>query len=115
MCGPELFERFVRTEKLAEKSLIADPIITRLWLIVLFFSSSLYCVYDKDASLKVPKKKVATTWIQSAYVTLLWNYLLHRHGYLGAVHIFSNLIHVFLKMQHVGSDIGIQVRTRADV
>jgi hypothetical protein len=48
-------------------------------------------------------------------VTLLWNYLLHRHGYLGAVHIFSNLIHVFLKMQHVGSDIGIQVRTRADL
>ena len=63
-------------------------------------------------SIKIPKKKTSILEIQNAYVTLLWNYLLHRYGAVGAVKVYSNLIHVYLKMQTVVFHIGVQVRTR---
>jgi hypothetical protein len=115
MCGPEYYEQFDSTERLAEKKLIADPIITRLLLVILFFSSSLFCLYDSSVSLKVPKKKTCILEIQNGYATLLWNYLSHRYGYVGAVQVYSNLIHVYLKMQRVGFEIGVQIRTRSEL
>jgi len=115
MCGPELYEQSVRTQNLAEKLLVNDPTITRLGIIILFFSSSLFCLYDSNIPLKIPKKRRAVNDIQNAYITLLWNYLLHRYGNLSAVQIYSNLIHVFLKMQSVGFDIGIRMRTRNEL
>ncbi|CAF3742226.1 unnamed protein product [Rotaria sp. Silwood1] len=115
ICGPQLFREFSRTANLAEKSLITDPIIIRLWLVVLFFSSSLFCLYDNYIFLKIPKKKTAIIEIQNIYATLLWKYLLHRHGNFGAVQIFSNLMHTYLQMQRVGFEIGIQIRTRNEL
>ena len=53
--------------------------------------------------------------IQNAYVTLLWNYLVYRYGDLNAVRISSNLALVYLKMQRVGSEIGIRLRTRSEL
>ena len=53
--------------------------------------------------------------IQNAYAELLWNYLLHRYGNDHSVQIYSNLILVFLKMQRVGFDIGVRVRTRNEL
>ncbi|CAF1388192.1 unnamed protein product [Rotaria sordida] len=115
ICGPQLFEEFNRTAKLVERSLITDPIIIRLWLVVLFFSSSLFCLYDNYLLLKIPKKKTAIIDIQNIYATLLWKYLLYRHGYFGAVQIYSNLIHTYLQMQRIGFEIGVQVRTRNEL
>jgi hypothetical protein len=115
ICGPELFENFVRTENLAEKLLIADPIITRLSLVILFFSSSILCYDDSYTPVKIPKKKTRIMEIQNAYAALLWNYLSHRYGNLGAIQIYSDLIHVFLKMQRVGFGIGTRVRTKNEL
>ncbi len=53
--------------------------------------------------------------IQNAYVTLLWNYLLHRYGNDCAIQIYSNLIRVYLKMKSVGFGIGMQMRTRTEL
>ncbi|UJR21642.1 hypothetical protein I4U23_024719 [Adineta vaga] len=115
ICGDELYEQFVYIENLAEQKLITDPVITRLWMVVLYFSSSLFCLYDVRPTFKIPKKKTAIRVIQDAYVILLWNYLLHRYGDLNAVQIYSNLILVYLKMQRVGFDIGLRVRTRHEL
>ncbi len=115
ICGPELYVQFVRIENLAKKLLINDPTITRLWIIILFFSSSLFCSYDSNITLKIPKKRRSVNDIQNAYITLLWNYLLHRYGNLSAVQIYSNLIYVYLKIQRVGSDIGIRIRTQNEL
>ncbi|CAF3122118.1 unnamed protein product [Rotaria sp. Silwood2] len=115
ICGPQLFAEFSRTTKVAERLLITDPVVIRLWLVVLFFSSSLFCLYDNYLVLKIPKKKTAIIEIQNIYATLLWKYLLHRHGNFSAVQIYSNLIHTYLQMQRVGFEIGIQVRTRNEL
>lgn len=40
---------------------------------------------------------------------------MHRYGYFTAIQIYSNLIHVYLKMQRVGFDIDVQVRTRKEL
>ncbi|CAF1026636.1 unnamed protein product [Rotaria magnacalcarata] len=115
ICGPQLYEQFAYTKQLAERSLIADPIITRLWMVVLFFSTSLFCLYDSYQFIKIPKKKTAIIDIQNIYATLLWKYLSNRHGYDGAVRIYSKLINVYLRMQRVGFEIGVQVRTRSEL
>lgn len=111
MCGERLYQRLVLTRNLAQSKLIADPIVTRLWLVVLFFSSSLYTYYDPSNNKGKMKKSYSSTNIESAYVTLLWKYLLHRHGLADAVRIFSNLIHVFLQIIRVGIDINLRLRT----
>ena len=115
MCGPEYYEQFDSTERLAGRKLIADPIITRLLLVILFFSSSLSCFYDSSVTIRVPKKKTSILEIQNAYAALLWNYLLHRYGYVGAVQVYSTVIHVYLKMQRAGFEVGVQVRTRTEL
>lgn len=115
MCGPELYERFLRTEKLAARSLITDPIVTRLWLVVLFFSTSLYSYYDQSLSKAKLNKTCPSIEIQNAYATLLWKYLVHRHGDLEAVRIYANSVHVFLSMIRVGAGVNIRLRTIAEL
>jgi hypothetical protein len=115
MCGPQLYQQFVQAEKLAEKSWIADPIITRLWVIVLFFSTPLHYHDDCPTSTPILKKKSPVHQIQNAYTTLLWKYLTHRHGQMEAIRIFSNLIHVYIKMQTVGFGIYIRLRTQKNL
>lgn len=115
MCGEILFQRFLRTHQLAQSKLIADPIVTRLWLVVLFFSSSLYTYYDPNTLNKnKAKKSFSSSTIENGYATLLWKYLLQRHGPDQSVRIFSNLIHVFLQMIRVGIDINIRLRTEPE-
>jgi hypothetical protein len=114
MCGPELYKQFAHTEKLAEKLWIADPIVTRIWLVTLFFSTPLFSYYDPMSSITKIKKKFSFIDIQNAYVLLLWKYLLNRHGYMESVRIYSNLIHVFLHMLRIGIDINIRLRTQKE-
>jgi hypothetical protein len=72
-------------------------------------------MYDSYIALKIPKKRTAVNDIQNAYVTLLWNYLLYRYGNLNAIRIYLNLVHVFLKTQCVGFNIGTRMRTRNEL
>ena len=114
MCGHELYERFLHTEKLAEHLLITDPIVTRLWLVILFFSTSLYSYYDQTLSKAKQNKTCPSMEIQNAYTTLLWKYLVHRHGQLEATRIYANLIQVFLNMIRIGIGINIRLQTLAE-
>ncbi len=53
--------------------------------------------------------------IQNSYVTLLWNYLLHRHGDIDAIRIFSNLNGIYLRMQRISQAVNTEIRTRNDL
>ena len=112
MCGAELYVDFQHVEKLIDEHVITDPVVTRLWIVSLFFSTPLH--YHNDGQIVTPlfKKKKAILNVQNAYTTLLWKYLLHRHQEMGAVRIFSNLIRVYLKMQHVGYGIYLNLRSQ---
>ena len=115
MCGAELYVDFQHVEKLIDEHVITDPVVTRLWIVSLFFSTPLH--YHNDGQIVTPlfKKKKAILNVQNAYTTLLWKYLLHRHQEMGAVRIFSNLIRVYLKMQHVGYGIYLNLRSHPDL
>ena len=112
MCGSLLYQKFVQAEKLAETSWIADPVITRLWIIILFFSTPLHYHDDCPTSTPILKKKFPVYQVQNAYTTLLWKYLIHRHGEMESIRIYSNLVHVYIKMQSVGFGIYIRLRTQ---
>jgi len=112
VCGPELYKEFTQVEKLAEKLLITDPVVTRLWIITLFSSTPLHYHHDCPTPTPILKKKLHLYQIQNAYTTLLWKYLSHRHGFMESIRIYSNLIHVYLKMQRVGFGIYVQLQTQ---
>ena len=77
----------------------------------LFFSTPLFAYYDLNSPAIKTKKKLPTIDIQNAYITLLWKYLLYRHGYMEAVRIYSNLIQAYLHMLRVGISINLRFRT----
>jgi len=98
--------------------LINDPVVTRLWLLTLFFSTPLRCHYDRslpEISQILHDNRLYMNRIQNSFTILLWNYLSHRHGYFDTVRIFSNLLHVYLQMQRVSEAINHQLRTRNDL
>ncbi|CAF1135369.1 unnamed protein product [Rotaria sordida] len=115
ICGPELYKQFAHIEKVAEKSMIADPIITRLWIIVLFFSTPLFSDYDSQSTTIKVKKNLSFIDIQNIYATLMWKYLLYRHGPMEAVRIYSNLILIFLNMLRVEISIHIRLQMEKDL
>jgi len=106
-----MYKQMSHVEQLAEKLWIADPIVTRLWIIVLFFSTCLFSCYDSKSSIV---KKSPFIAIQNGYVTLLWKYLLNRHGYVESARIYSNLIRVYLNMLRVGLSVHIQHETNKE-
>ncbi|CAF3363779.1 unnamed protein product [Rotaria sp. Silwood1] len=110
ICGSELYKQFAHIEKLAEKLMIADPIITRLWIIVLFFSTPLFSYYAPKSTIIRVKNNLSFITIQNTYISLLWKYLLYRHGPMESIRIFSNLIQIFLNMLRVGIDIHTRLR-----
>ncbi len=113
--GSSLFPEFVDTRNRAEQILIADPVVTRLWLLVLFFSTPLHCYCDHSLPEVSDHRRIAMMEIQNSYVTLLWNYLSHRHGDIDAIRIFSNLNGIYLRMQRISQAVNTEIRTRNDL
>jgi hypothetical protein len=113
--GKEIFAESIRMKTNARSLLIADPVVTRLWLMILFFSTPLLCYYDKLSPEISHESRLDISQIQQSFINLLWNYLSHRHGYVYAVRIFSNFIRIYLQMQKVSQQINHQVRTRTDL
>jgi hypothetical protein len=109
-----MYKQMSHVEELAEKLWIADPIVTRLWIIVLFFSTCLFSCYDSKSSMVKMKKKSPFIVIQNDYVTLLWKYLLNRHGYMESARIYSNLISVYLNMLRIGLSVYIRYQTEKE-
>jgi len=115
MCGRQLYKDFAQAERLAEKLWITDSVVTRLWIIILFFSTPLHYHDDCPISTPILKKKQPVYQVQNAYVTLLWKYLVHRHGFMESVVIYSNLVHVYMKMQCVGFGIYLRLISQQDL
>ncbi len=113
--GSSLFPEFVETRNRAEQILIADPVVTRLWLLVLFFSTPLNCYLDHSLPVISENRRIAMMEIQHSYVTLLWNYLSHRHGDMDAIRIISNLNGIYLRMQRISQAVNAEIRTRNDL
>jgi hypothetical protein len=113
--GSRLFPEFIDTKIRAEQILIADPVVTRLWLLVLFFSTPLNCYYDHSLPVLTENRRLAMIEIQNSYVTLLWKYLSHRHGDMDAIRIFSNLNGIYLRMQRISQAVNTEIRTRNDL
>lgn len=95
--------------------LINDPAVTRLWLLILFFSTPLNCHYDLSSPEITKKNRLDLSHLQDSFTVLLWNYLVHRHGTMDAVRIFSNLIRVYMQMQQFSRSINHLARTRSDL
>lgn len=115
MCGPEIYPDFCYVENLMRKHIINDPIVVRLWMVILFFSTPLQYHNDNQSTTPLFKKRSAITETQNTYTTLFWKYLLHRHQENEAVRIFADLIRVCLKMQQVGSRIYLHLRSKQDL
>ena len=115
MCGAEVYPDFRQVERLMDHHIVNDPVVTRLWMIILFFSTPLH--YHNDGQIVTPllKKKSVVMDAQNAYATLIWKYLLYRHQEHEAVRIYSDLIRVYLKMQHVGFQIYLQLRSKQEL
>ena len=115
MCGEQLFPDFEQIEKLCDRWVIADSVTTRLWIVILFFSSPLHYHHDCPTPTLLLKKRAAVVDTQNAYVTLLWKYLVHRHHAMEAARIFSNLVRVYLKMQRVGYGIYSRLKSQQEL
>lgn len=115
VCGRQLYTDFSQVIRSAQKFWISDPVVIRLWVITLFFSTPLH--YHDEGPLLTPilKKKAAVRQTQNAYIGLLWKYLLHRYGNDGAVRIYSNLVFVYLKMQSIGFDIYMYLKDKREL
>ena len=105
----------MRTKQRVGSILITDPVVNRLWLFILFFSSPLYCYYDRSLPEVVPERKLGLNQIQNSYVLLLWHYLLHRHGFDDSVRIYANLVRAYLQMQRIAQAANTEIRTRHDL
>ena len=84
-------------------------------MLILFLSTPLFCYYDRSLPEITYESQLTVNKIQDSFIILLWNYLLHRYGYLGAARTFSNLICIYLQMQRVSRSINHEVRTRNDL
>ncbi|CAF4215223.1 unnamed protein product [Adineta steineri] len=100
---------------MGEKSWTTDPIVTRLFIIILFFSTPLHYHDDSPTPTKILKKKQAILQTQNGYITLLWRYLTYRYGSAGSIRIYLSLVHVYMKMQQVGYGVYTQLRTQKDL
>lgn len=115
ICGPLLYFEYVNIKNEASSTLITDPVVTRLWLLILFFSTPLYCYFDLSLPKISIERQKSLNYVQNSYVSLLWNYLLQRHGFSESMRIFVNLIRIYLRMQRLAQAVNIGVRTRTDL
>ena len=115
VCGDTLYAELLQTRHRIEQSVIGDPVVTRLWLLILFLSPRLHCHYDSSRRDAVSEPMPATLRLQHSYLHLLMNYLIYRHTHVGAVRILINLNGIFLRIQRVSEAIDRQIRVRKDL
>ncbi len=113
--GRTLFVESMQVKNRAGSILINDPAVTRLCLLILFFSTPLNCYFDLSLPNISNENRLYLNRIQDSFTLLLWNYLLHRHGYINAVRIFSNFIRIYLQTQRFSRAVHQEVRTRMDL
>ena len=113
--GTSLFEQWAFMKQRFDVIVVNDPVVTRLCLIILFFSTPLLCYFDSTLPQIAAESIVYLNKIQNSFVNLLWNYLLHRQGYLGTIRILNNLIRAYLQSQRFLQTIQHKLRTQRDL
>ncbi|UJR27537.1 hypothetical protein I4U23_008819 [Adineta vaga] len=113
--GKSLSDECVSVRRKIALILINDPIVTRLWLLVLFFSTPLLCYYNPSLPKISLNNNIYLNQIQNSFVNLLWRYLVHRQEYFNAIRVFANLIRIYLHTQRVGYTLDQQRQTRQDL
>ena len=115
VCGSDLYAEFLQIKERMEQFVINDPIVTRLWLLILFLSSPLHYRQESTISDLPIERKSLIFDLQQTYVTLLWKYLCYRHNNQGANQILSNLNRVYLCVQRLSQKINAEIRMREDL
>lgn len=115
ICGPELYERFTLCENLGKSLWFNDPIIIRVWFVILFFSTPLHYRSDGPIVTPVLKKKQIVLQTQNIYADLLWKYLIHRYGTPDCYRIFTNLVRVYIQMQTVGFNMYLKLKSEQEL
>jgi hypothetical protein len=115
ICGQELYADFIVASHRVGQLMINDPIVARLWLILLFLSAPLDCYYDCSLSEQSSTSLKTIFSMQNLFATLLWKYLTHRYSQQDAIRIFSNLNRIYLHIQSISHAIHCEIRTRDDL
>jgi hypothetical protein len=93
---------------------INDPIIMKLFLIVLFFTTTSLTtrsIYDPPEYKQLDNIKK----IQSSYIELLWSYMLEKCGEEHSIHLFTKLITKYLHVQIIIDQIDSIIRMNNDI
>ena len=85
----------LRTTAIALTPFIHDPILIKLYIIILMFSTHMNIQYDRKSTEILDENSVRNTFhAQNIYVSLLWRYMLSRSNssYRQSVQMFTSLI-----------------------
>ena len=101
--GIEMFQRI----QTLYAELDFDPVLVKLFLVALAFSSSCYAKHSQDNE---PQDDFLSGTFrlygsQNVYIELIWKYLIHRYGYHQSVKRFSSLIHRLLNALNLSIEI----------
>ncbi|CAF1174870.1 unnamed protein product [Rotaria sp. Silwood1] len=95
-----------RQTRLICQQLSLDPILFKITLVALAFSSNCYMIHD-DGNITRDSLLLGTFRLlgsQNAYVELIWKYLMHTYGHDHAVQTFSKLIKHLLEILTLSID-----------
>ena len=93
---------------------VGDPILMKLFLIVLFFTTTSLTttsIYDPGKY----KQSNDIKQIQSSYIELLWLYLLEKWGEEHAIQLFTKMITKYLRVQIMIDQVDSIIRMNKDI
>lgn len=112
----EVIERLGEILNTYQSLLPHDPIIMKLFVIILALSSRVLPLVRKAEYNAMDFKPLPRNFLasQNFYITLLWKYVVHRLGYNDAVLFSVRFIQTFLRRQRIEADIVDIVQSRED-
>ncbi|CAF0793167.1 unnamed protein product [Didymodactylos carnosus] len=112
--GDELLSKMEHGIRLL-KLILQDPVITRLLLIILLFTTSLSITIVNNIYSTSHTFSSNIFHIQNYYLKLLWNYMKYRLDERTAICMFSMLISRYMHVQTIGYDIDQNFLDRPDL
>ena len=112
----EIIERLGEVLHTFQALMPHDPIIMKLFVIILALSSRVLPLVNKPEYGAMDFKPLPRNFLasQNFYITLLWKYVMHRLGHNDAVLFSVRFIQTFLRRQKIEADIVDIVQSRED-
>jgi len=112
----EIMQRAEKIFNVFQTLLPNDPIIMKLWIIILALSPRISPLIKKDEYNSIdfdpiPKNLFSS---QNYYLTILWKYVIYRLGYNDAIRCSVRFIQTFLQRQILESDMIENIQNRDD-